>query len=78
MPHDFGTSRALGIVAQTSIGYTEQGVETSPAAGGIAPGTHLQRHPPQSSLPHSVEARSSDLYTETGEGPSTALFLSAH
>ena len=34
--------------------------------------------PPHPSFPYSVEARSSDLYTQTGEGFSTALILSAH
>ena len=43
--------------------YPEQGREASPTASGIPPGPDLQCDPSHPSLPHSVEARPSDLYT---------------
>ena len=48
-------------------GITKRGFEASPAASGIPPGPDFYRYPPHPSLPNSVEARSSDLYTETGD-----------
>ena len=43
--------------------YPEQGLEASPTASGIPPGPDFQRNRPHPSLPYSMEAHSSDLYT---------------
>jgi hypothetical protein len=43
--------------------YPEQGTEASLTASGIHPGPDFQRDPPHPSLPYTVEARSSELYT---------------
>jgi len=56
--------------------YPEQALEASPIASGIPPGPDFQCGTLHPSIPHSVEARSSDLYTQTGEGTSTALIVS--
>jgi hypothetical protein len=43
-----------------------------------SPGPDFQLVPPQLSFPYSVEARSSDLCSQTGEGPNTGIILSGH
>jgi hypothetical protein len=43
--------------------YPEQGLEASPTTSVIHPGPDIRRHPHHHSLPFSVEARSSYLYT---------------
>jgi hypothetical protein len=42
------------------------------------PGPDFQRYLPHPPLPYSVEAPSSELYTQSGEGSSTVIILSAH
>jgi len=59
--------------------YPKQGLEASPTASGIPPGPDFQSDPPHPSLPYSMEACLSDLYTQTGEEESsTAIILLAH
>jgi len=76
-----GVESHQGFQGQQGSGperYPEQGFEASPTANGIPPCPVLQCNPPHPSLPYSVVARPSDLYTQTREGSSTTLILLAH
>ena len=59
-------------------GIPNRTLKQTATGSGIFPGSDFQRYPPHPSLFYIVEARSSDLYSQTGGGSRTVIIQSAH